>query len=531
MAFLQKLQHIFTILLIGLLTIFLLVGCQSEGKKKVKRLVLIAGKKSHQAGMHEYIKSVRLIKAMLKEATNIPTVWTDIYYNGWPDDDALLDNADLILFISDGQDGDLYEPVPYMLPERMPVIQKQMDKGCGFGVIHFSTFAPDELAPQVLDWAGGYFDWQDENGERNWYSNLTIVDTTVKTASIDHPVLQGLPENFNLKDEFYYQMRLKEGNSPAIPFLSVPSLKSDLPNSDVVAWGVERENGGRGFGTTMGHFYLNWQNDNFRKFMLNAIVWAAGLDVPEGGVEAPFLNDQEVTEILFNKKRKALIITGNDHPAHDWQAKTEKLVEAFEFDGVHVEVTKDLEDLFQYDLKDYDFVVQNYCNWEDPEGISETAKTGLINYLKEGGGLLLIHFANGAFHSSLPKAGESDWPAYRDICHAVWDHDSDSGHDDYGKFIAGPSPWRHYITQGLRNFETTDELYYNQKVLKDRNPLIIARSKVTDNLEPLAWAYSYGEGRVFQTLLGHSVESLQTPEVERILLRAGRWAGGDENLE
>ncbi|HEY8506332.1 MAG TPA: ThuA domain-containing protein, partial [Gemmataceae bacterium] len=55
-------------------------------------------------------------------------------------------------------------------------------------------------------------------------------------------------------------------------------------------------------------------------------------------------------------------------------------------------------------------------------------------------------------------------------------------------------------------------------------PLLVARSKVTGRDEPLAWAYRYGEGRVFQTLLGHSAETYRAPEACEILRRAVRWA-------
>ena len=41
------------------------------------------------------------------------------------------------------------------------------------------------------------------------------------------------------------------------PILSVPALAGDQENGDVVAWAVEREGGGRGFGTSTGHFFEN----------------------------------------------------------------------------------------------------------------------------------------------------------------------------------------------------------------------------------------------------------------------------------
>ena len=42
-----------------------------------------------------------------------------------------------------------------------------------------------------------------------------------------------------------------------------------------VAWAVERKDGGRGFGFTGGHFFANWYVPEFRKMVLNAIVWTA----------------------------------------------------------------------------------------------------------------------------------------------------------------------------------------------------------------------------------------------------------------
>ena len=39
-------------------------------------------------------------------------------------------------------------------------------------------------------------------------------------------------------------------------------------------------------GFTGGHDHWNWGNDQFRKLMLNAIVWSAGGKVPKGGVSS-----------------------------------------------------------------------------------------------------------------------------------------------------------------------------------------------------------------------------------------------------
>jgi hypothetical protein len=51
-----------------------------------------------------------------------------------------------------------------------------------------------------------------------------------------------------------------------------------------VAWACERPDGGRGFGFTGGHNHLNWGNEQQRKLVLNATLWVAKVEVPEGGV-------------------------------------------------------------------------------------------------------------------------------------------------------------------------------------------------------------------------------------------------------
>jgi type 1 glutamine amidotransferase len=56
-------------------------------------------------------------------------------------------------------------------------------------------------------------------------------------------------------------------------------------------WVVERPGGGRGFGFTGGHFHDNWGNDEFRKVVLNAILWTAHAEVPQNGVPSAITQD------------------------------------------------------------------------------------------------------------------------------------------------------------------------------------------------------------------------------------------------
>ena len=74
-----------------------------------------------------------------------------------------------------------------------------------------------------------------------------------------------------------------------------------------LSWVVERENGGRGFGFTGGHFHANWANDSMRKTALNAIVWVAKAEVPKGGIKTPTPSEELLISLYDpdqNKKKK-----------------------------------------------------------------------------------------------------------------------------------------------------------------------------------------------------------------------------------
>ncbi|MBW7892146.1 MAG: ThuA domain-containing protein, partial [Chitinophagaceae bacterium] len=158
--------------------------------------------------------------------------------------------------------------------------------------------------------------------------------------------------------------------------------------------------------------------------------------------------------------------------------------------------------------------------------LSDLSKQSFVHYLSSGGGLMILHFSNGAFHYSLPNAPETDWPEYRNICRRVWDHNSNSAHDAYGSFTVNIRNRYDPATKRLKDFETTDELYYNQKGSAAIDTLLSAKSKNTGQDEPLAWRYTYGNGRVFQTLLGHNEQSYSSAGFRKLLLNAALWTSG-----
>ena len=62
-------------------------------------------------------------------------------------------------------------------------------------------------------------------------------------------------------------------------------VRAKLGQAHVVMWAFNRPGGGCGVGFTGGHYHLNFADPNFRKLVLNAIVWIAGVEVPANGVD------------------------------------------------------------------------------------------------------------------------------------------------------------------------------------------------------------------------------------------------------
>lgn len=465
-----------------------------------KKIVMIAGLKSHGTGDHEYEKGLLLLKGCLDQSA--PGVETEVYFNGWPRDPKVLETADTVVLYCDGSDRD-EKADPLLQGDRLDQLGRAMKRGAGLVAIHYAVFVPSQKAgSQFLDWLGGYFDYENGTAANKWYSTIQTRDYPVHPATPGHPITRGV-EPFTVKEEYYFQIRFRPNDPGWKPVLSFGDNAAS-----VVGWSIERPDGGRGFGYTGGHFHSNWQNENVRRMVLNAILWTARADVPEGGVKSSLPQEKSATG------KKALILTGYNGPFHDWRKTTVALKELLE-PQFAVTVVEDPEYLATQEWRHYDLLVQNYVNWDRPT-ITNPARSNLLTFVQEGKGIALIHFANGAFR---------DWPDYPKLSRRLW-VDGKATHDAFGLFHVDVRPVDHPILRGIKPFDTIDELYCNQVGDEPVEALVTAHSKVSNKDEPLAWAHPFGKGRVFQTLLGHDAESIR--KAGTLILNGSRWAAGLE---
>ncbi len=217
---------------------------------------------------------------------------------------------------------------------------------------------------------------------------------------------------------------------------------------------------------------------------------------------------------------RVLIVTGIDYPGHHWQETTPVLQEELAKDSrLKVEVLNDPYKLDVTDLSRYDALILHFMNWEKPDPNAK-AKENLRTFVERGGGLVVIHFACGAFQG---------WPEYAALIGRVYDRTNT--HDPRGPFTVNVVNTNHSITRGMAaTLETDDELYTCLAGDKPVELLATARSKITKRDHPMGFVHRFGEGRVFLTPLGHDTKALRVEGAAELIRRATAWTCGLEPI-
>lgn len=502
---------------------------------RVRRIVIVAGPKSHGPdgnGIHDYPAQARFVhdalkRSMLGDRLSI----TRAEDGGWPCE--AVAEADCLVVISDGRDGGppSREAIHIASDERIGLVDSAVARGMGVVPVHFATFAAERDLERVLGWQGAAFQWE-QNGKRDWYSRITWATGVFDLMDGEHPVLRGVAAT-RFREEYYYRLAF---HPRAVPLLAVRALPGDSTLDKTVAWAREREDGGRGFGTSMMHSLDSLRHDGVRRLLLNGIVWAAGLEVPATGLEVEFSEREDVNHRLGLGPapaaiRVAVLAGNNAHRWHNWPESTAALLRAWGDDPrITTRVHTDPSDLATA-LDDRDVLVLNWCNWQDPSGMPPCAQQAIQAFVARGGGVFAHHFAGGACHASLPGAGASDWPWYRTLVSRVWEHrpvaPGQSSHDPYGRFEVQPKG-SHPLVAGLPKFSVEDELYWRQHGEQPIEPLLVAASRMTGCEEPLAWTYEVGTARVVQSLLGHSAATYASGPMRTFARRAIAWCSRRE---
>ncbi len=210
-----------------------------------------------------------------------------------------------------------------------------------------------------------------------------------------------------------------------------------------------------------------------------------------------------------------LIVTGMDIGAHDWRKTTRAAMEELEKDPrMKVDTLTDIYALSEFDLAPYDVVYLNFNNWEKPDP-DDRAQKKLLQFVDQGGGLVVVHFASGAF---------GDWPAYVKLAGRIWDRKNT--HDPRGPFRVEITDTTHPITKGMTSYDTDDELYICLTGEEPIHLLAQAKSKVTGQFHPMVFTHTFNKGRTFHIALGHDDKAIHIPGTAELIRRGVAWAAG-----
>jgi len=234
---------------------------------------------------------------------------------------------------------------------------------------------------------------------------------------------------------------------------------------------------------------------------------------PTPGAARPQLSVPPLEE---GRRARVLIVTGIDYPGHKWRQTAPALKQVLEKDPrLQATIVEDFNLMADPALAKFDVIVLHFMPWKVAPP-TKAARENLARVLASGKGLVIIHFACGAF---------PDWPEFVKLAGKVYDRTL-RGHDPRGAFKVRIVNHDHPITRGLSDLETNDELY---TCLAGQTPitiLAVAKSKVDGKDYPMAFVLNYGKGRVFHSPLGHDVKALTMPGVAELLRRGTAWAAG-----
>ncbi|MGV8091956.1 MAG: ThuA domain-containing protein [Mangrovibacterium sp.] len=251
-------------------------------------------------------------------------------------------------------------------------------------------------------------------------------------------------------------------------------------------------------------------------------------------------------------KYNTLIVTGQNN-AHDWTVSSVMLKEMLESTNLFVvntvvtpEKGSDMSS-FTPEFSQYDLVVLDY----DGDAWPETTKSAFVEFVKNGGGVVIYHAANNPF---------PEWKEFNEITglggwgnrteasgpYVYYKNDSllrdnspgrGGSHGPQHEYLVEARQPEHPILKSLPAnwMHMKDELYQELRGPAE-NMTILATAyadtaqKGTGRDEPVLMTINYGKGRIFHTVLGHVGKNTEEyPAVKcagfiTTLQRGAEWA-------
>jgi hypothetical protein len=264
-------------------------GALAESRK----ILFLAGPRDHGApGRHEYERDLRTLAQSFEHSTNLAGVTTQLIVGKAPRDLALYEGvAAIVIDSSSDRAGNETHPLFPQNPstnyrgydaetiaylESLDELIRQ--KKIGIVLLHYASWAENSRAREYyLTWTGGL--WV-QGGSKN------PVDDWAMKPLARHPILRGV-KPWKYRDEVFCRFLLPNDRRRTDLLLATPSADRFKMGPQIASFAYQRDDGGRGFVFGGLDFRDNLALDNYRRFLLNGIAWAANIEVPRAGIDSP----------------------------------------------------------------------------------------------------------------------------------------------------------------------------------------------------------------------------------------------------
>ena len=243
-------------------------GVSIQAGKEPVKVVLVAGSTVFKPGEHEYMAGCAVLRDLLKQTPGVsPKLVVD-----WPTKADAFAGAKAIVFLFDG--GDKHA---FLRNDRLQQMDKLADAGTGFVYLHQVIDFPKDFSERARGWVGAA--WEKGHGQRgHWVAEFKDFP--------DHPIFRGVTP-FRIDDGWIYKLRFVPDLKGVTPLLRTTSPKSKVPAKDasesIVSWAYTRPGGGRSFTFTGTHLHSSLAEEGYRRFLVNGILWTAGVEIPQSG--------------------------------------------------------------------------------------------------------------------------------------------------------------------------------------------------------------------------------------------------------
>lgn len=243
---------------------------------KLNKIVIIAGSPNPANVAHQYYAGAVIMYKLLKQT---PGVFPVLVKDDWPKNEKIFENAKAIVLYFDNDT----KKNALVNAARVDVLQKAIEQGAGLVNFHKAFELPPESGERIQKWLGAYYNSKNSN-KGHWDATLDPIPKS--------PVTRGMTP-FKLNDGWCVGLTWLPDTKGITPLFRAPKapkpgqpaepVADEKEWKDVFAWTYERADGGRAYGMTGVHSHKYFEIESFRKLVINGILWAAKLEVPENG--------------------------------------------------------------------------------------------------------------------------------------------------------------------------------------------------------------------------------------------------------